>query len=122
MKIRVKKLTNGAKLPAFAQEGDVGLDIFSIEDVVLKPGEKGQIKTGIAVGLPSGYAALVWDKGGPALQHGIKTLGGVFDSNYTGEYIIGLINLSKEDFLIERGQKIAQILIQKVEIFLGVGL
>lgn len=115
MKIKVKKLNKKAKIPCFAQAGDAGLDIFSVDNAVLKPGQKGLIKTGIAIGLPSGYVALVWDKSGPSLQHGIKTLGGVFDGNYTGEYIIGLINLGKKDFAIKRGQKIAQILFQKIE-------
>lgn len=115
MKIEVKKLNPNAKLPQFAREGDVGMDLFSIEDVILRPGERISCKTGIAIKIPDGYAGLIWDKSGPSHKFGIKTLGGVFDSNYTGEYLIGLVNLSKEDFNIKKGQKIAQVLFQKVE-------
>ncbi|MDD5589583.1 MAG: dUTP diphosphatase [Candidatus Portnoybacteria bacterium] len=115
MKILVKKLHPDAKIPVFSLKGDAGMDLFSIEDRLMKPGEKYVVKTGIAMKIPKGYAALVWDKGGPSHKYGVKTLGGVFDSNYTGEYLIGLINLGKEDFKIKKGQKIAQVLIQKVE-------
>lgn len=116
MRIEIKKLDKDAKLPIFAQKGDVGMDLFSSEDVVIKPGERISCKTGIAIKIPDGYAGLVWDKGGPSHKFGIKTLGGVFDSNYTGEYLIGLVNLGQEDFVIKKGQKIAQVIFQKVEI------
>lgn len=115
MKIKIKKLHPDAKVPVFSLRGDAGMDIFSIEDCLIKRGEKYIVKTGIAMKIPKGYVALVWDKGGPSHKFGIKTLGGVFDSNYTGEYLIGLFNLGKDDFEIKSGQKIAQILIQKVE-------
>jgi len=116
MKIQVKKLHPDAKIPKFALEGDVGMDLFSVVDAVLKPGERISCPTGIAMKIPQGYAGLIWDKGGPSHRFGIKTLGGVFDSNYTGEYLIGLVNLGQEDYIIEKGQKIAQVLIQKIEI------
>jgi len=116
MKIQVKKLIQNAILPKFALEGDAGMDLFSAEEVTLKPGERISCKTGIAIKIPKGYAGLIWDKGGPSHKFGIKTLGGVFDSNYTGEYLIGLINLSRETFCIRRGQKIAQVIFQKVEV------
>lgn len=115
MKIQIKKLNSDAKIPHFALEGDVGMDLYSIKDIVLKPGERVSCPTGIAMKIPEGYAALIWDKSGPSHKFGIKTLGGVFDSNYTGEYLIGLINLGKENYAIEKGQKIAQVLVQKVE-------
>lgn len=115
MKILVKKLVADAKVPSFALPGDVGMDLFSAEDVVLKPGERVSCKTGIAMKIPEGCAGLIWDKGGISHKNGIKTLGGVFDSNYTGEYLIGLINLGQDDFEIKKGQKIAQVLFQKIE-------
>ena len=105
-----------AILPRFSQDGDVAMDLFSSEDVFLTPGQRISCKTGIAIKIPEGYAGLIWDKSGPSHKFGIKTLGGVFDSNYTGEYLIGLINLSQEDFEIKKGQKIAQVLFQKIEI------
>lgn len=116
MKIQIKKLHPDAKIPEFALEGDAGMDLFSIEDIVLKPGERIACRTGIAIKIPNGYAGLIWDKSGPSHKFGIKTLGGVGDSNYTGEYLVGLVNLSDDDFVIKKGQKIAQILFQKIEI------
>lgn len=115
MKIRVKKLHPEAKVPAFAHSGDAGMDLYSVEDMMLAPGERGSVPTGIAIELPDGYVSLVWDKSGPSHKFGVKTLGGVLDSGYRGEYLIGLINLGQEPFEIKKGQKIAQLLIQKVE-------
>ncbi len=113
MKIQVKKLTPDAKLPAFGREGDAGMDLYSSQDVVLKPGQRISCKTGIAIKIPEGYVGLIWDKGGPSHKFGIKTLGGVYDSNYTGEYLIGLVNLSQEDFNIKKDQKLKED-IQKI--------
>lgn len=115
MKIQIKKLHPDAKIPQFALKGDVGMDLYSVQDAILKPGERISCATGIAIKIPDGYAALIWDKSGPSHKFGIKTLGGVFDSNFTGEYLIGLINLGQEVFKIEKGQKIAQVLFQKIE-------
>lgn len=115
MKILAKKLHPDAKIPNFAHPGDAGMDLYSVADLVLKPGERASVPTGIAIALPDGYVSLVWDKSGVSHKNGIKTLGGVLDSGYRGEYLIGLINLSQEDFEIKAGQKIAQLLIQKVE-------
>lgn len=116
MKIQIKKLNPNAKIPQFALAGDVGMDLYSVVDIVLKPGERISCPTGIAIKIPESYAALIWDKGGPSHKFGIKTLGGVFDSNYVGEYLIGMVNLGQDDFHIEVGQKIAQVLFQKIEI------
>ena len=115
MNIQVKKLHPDAKVPAFAHPGDAGMDLYSVEDIVLKPGERRSVPTGIAIALPDGYVSLVWDKSGPSHKFGVKTLGGVLDSGYRGEYLIGLVNLGQEAFEIKKGQKIAQLLIQKVE-------
>ena len=114
MEIKVKKINPAAKIPKFALEGDAGMDLFSVEDVNLKPGERIFCRTGIAVKIPSGYVGLIWDKSGIARDYGIKTTGGVFDSNYTGEWFTGLVNLGQKDYKILKGQKIAQALIQKI--------
>lgn len=116
MKIQIKKLHPDAKVPKFALEGDAGMDLYSAQEAVLKPGERISCATGIATKFSKEYAGLVWDKGGVAQKSGIKTLGGVVDSNYTGEWFVGLVNLSQEDYKIEKGQKIAQVLFQKIEI------
>jgi len=115
MKIQIKKINPEAKTPKYSLAGDAGMDLYSIEDLVIKPGARASVKTGIAIKIPEGYVGLFWDKSGISHKFGIKTLGGVIDSNYTGEYIVGLVNLGQEDYVIEKGQKIAQVLFQKVE-------
>ena len=116
MKVQVKKLHPDATVPHYALLGDAGMDLYSVEDVVLSPGERHSVSTGIAMKIPEGHVGLVWDKSGMSQKSGLKTLGGVIDSNYLGEYFIGLVNLSDEPFEIRKGQKIAQILIQRVEV------
>ncbi len=115
MEIKIKKLHPSAKIPSFALPGDAGMDLYSTENYLIKPNEKVGVKTGIAMELPTGFVGLVWDKSGIAINKGVKTLGGVIDSGYRGEIVVGLVNLGNQDFLIEKGQKVAQILIQKIE-------
>jgi len=115
MKVKIKKLSPEAVLPSYALEGDAGLDIYALEDSEVSPGARAMIPTGVAIEIPKGYVALVWDKGGIAYKNGIKTMAGVCDSNYRGEYKIIILNTSKEIFKVKKGNKIAQILIQKVE-------
>ncbi len=115
MKLMVKKLHKDAVLPQFAHATDAGLDLYTVEDVTINPGEHRLVKTGVAIVFPEGYAALVWDKGGVANKRHIKTVGGVFDTDYRGEYLIGLYNFGTEPQSFSVGDKIAQLLIQKVE-------
>jgi dUTP pyrophosphatase len=115
MKIKIKKLDSDAKTPSYAHPGDAGLDIFSNENSILKPNHRKAISTGISVELPKGYVGLVWDKSGIAIKSGIKTMAGVMDASYRGEYHIVLVNLSSKNYEIKKGEKIAQLLIQKVE-------
>jgi len=115
IKIKIKKLTPEAKIPAYAHEGDAGMDLFSCgEDFILKPKYRKLIGTGISIELPPGFVALIWDKSGIA-NNGIKTMGGVIEHTYRGEYKVILANLSSKNYEIKKGQKIAQVLIQKVE-------
>ena len=95
--------------------GDAGLDLCSIASHVLRPGEIATVATGIAMATPRDCVGLIWDRSGLAIKNGLKVLGGVIDSNYRGEIIVGLINLSKKTYRIEAGDRIAQMLIQKVE-------
>lgn len=115
MTVKIKKLSKEAVLPKYAYPGDAGMDIFSNEEIVLEPNQRKPISTGIMMEIPSGYVGLVWDKSGIAAKYGIKTMGGVIDAGYRGEVKILLCNLSAEKFKIEKGMKIAQILIQPVE-------
>jgi len=113
VKLKIKKLDKGAKVPSFANDSDAGMDIYSIEDITILPNHRTLVRTGLAMEFPKGYAALVWDKGGIA-KNGITTLAGVGDAGYRGEYKIVLYNLSSKPYKIKKGQKIAQILIQKI--------
>lgn len=112
--VKIKKVHPDAVLPKFAHDGDAGMDLYSVENLILKPQHRAKIKTGIAMELPNDFVILILDKSGVSLK-GIKTLGGVIDPIYRGEMHVTLINLSSKNFEIKKGQKIAQILIQKIE-------
>jgi dUTP pyrophosphatase len=113
--VKVRKLGEGAKLPTYSHEGDAGMDFYSAEDVVLKPGERHAFSTQVAVEIPHGCAGLFWDKSGLARNSGIKSMGGVIDSGYRGEIVITLVNLGQEAYHFKKGDRIAQMLIQPVE-------
>jgi len=115
MILKFKKLYPDAKVPTYAHEHDAGMDLYASEHLIIKRGETSRVPTGIALEIPEGYVGLVWDKSGLSTNHGLKTIGGVIDAGYRGEIIVGLFNLSKEDYTVEKHQKIAQLLIQKVE-------
>lgn len=114
MKIKIKKLRDNIKLPSYALPGDAGLDMFCNEDVTIEPGQKHTFATGFALELPQGYCALVWDKGGLSQKYGLKSMGGVFEYTYRGEYMICLLNTSDKAYEFKKGDKIAQLLIQPV--------
>jgi len=116
MKIQFKKLHEDAIHPKYAKPGDVGMDLHSVEAFILKPNETRLTKTGIAIKLPHGYASLIWDRSGLASKNSIHVMGGVIDPEYRGEYCVILKNLSNEEFLVTKGMRIAQLLIQPVEI------
>lgn len=113
MNLKIKKLYTDSKVPSFAHSYDAGMDLFSVEDVFVKGGDIVKIKTGVAFEIEDGYVGLIWDKSSVG-SRGLKTLGGVIDSGYRGEVIVVMKNLG-EDYEFKKGDKIAQILIQKVE-------
>ena len=115
MKLKIQKLDPSAKLPSYAYDGDAGMDLFSIEDVSIASGEKVAIRTGLKFAIPRGYAGFVWDKSGLALKHHLKTMAGVLDSSYRGELLVVLTNLGREPYNVEKGSKIAQLVIKAVE-------
>ena len=115
MKLKIKKLHPDAEIPHFANPGDAGMDLYVPERVTLMPGERKTVDLGLALEIPDGYVGLMFDKSGPSHLHGIKTFGGVIDSGYRGEIHAGVMNLSDRSFVFEKGHKIVQILIQKVE-------
>ncbi len=115
MQIKIKKLHPDAKIPSFAKEGDAGMDLFALEETTVNSGEIARVKSGIAVEIPIGYAGLWWDKSGLSQNHGIKVVGGVLDAGYRGELILGVINLGKEPYTFEKGHKVMQMIIHKIE-------
>lgn len=114
MKLEVKKLMPEAKLPTRAHSDDAGLDLYSVEECVLASGGRRAVKTGIAVAIPAGYVGLIWDKSGLSAKAGLKTMGGVIDAAYRGEVQVIIVNLSDAPYEIQKGSKVAQLLIQKV--------
>lgn len=115
MQIKIKKLFKDAKLPIRSHHDDAGMDLFSVDEIILKPGEYQVIKTGIALEIPYSFVGLVWEKSGMA-NKGIKTVGGVIDSGYRGEIMIQLRNFSDSDYQISKGDKVAQLIISKIEL------
>lgn len=115
MQIKVKRLHPDAILPSYAHPGDAGMDLFALETIEVPAKSSARIRTGIALEIPDGYVGLCWDKSGLAMNHGIKVLGGVIDSGYRGELILGVSNLSNTSYRFEKGHKVMQLLIQAVE-------
>ncbi|TWP36937.1 dUTP diphosphatase [Leekyejoonella antrihumi] len=107
------------ELPAlsYAQPGDAGLDLHARERLALAPGERALVPTGIALALPEGYAGFVHPRSGLAARHGISMVNapGTIDAGYRGEVLVNLINLDpRETFVIERADRIAQLIVQQV--------
>ena len=118
LRIEVKRLDPGLPLPGYAQEGDAGCDLYSRIDATVRPGERILIPTGIELAIPEGYAGFIQPRSGLALKNGISIVNspGLIDSGYRGEVSAILINQDpKKVFRVRRGDKICQLVIQKVE-------
>ena len=116
MDIAAARLDRELPLPAYANPGDAGLDLRASEAVTLEPGERRLVPTGLAVAIPEGHAGLVLPRSGLALQKGVTVLNapGLIDSGYRGELRVLLINHGAGSVGIERGERIAQLVIQTV--------
>jgi len=117
IEVAVRRLRNDAVLPVQAYEGDAGLDLAACEEIELGPGERAVVPTGIAVEIPSGYAGFVQPRSGLAARHGIGVVNspGLIDSGYRGEIHVVLLNTdSVETFTVERGMRIAQLVVAPV--------
>lgn len=116
--IRVKRLDHGASLPmpAYATSGAAGMDICAAESLTLRAGKRHAVATGFAFAIPDGYEVQVRPRSGLALKHGITCLNtpGTIDSDYRGEVKVILANLGDEDFVINTGDRIAQIVVAPV--------
>lgn len=116
MELLVKKLHPDAIVPERTHHDDAGLDLCALEAVTLEPGERMAVSTGIAAAIPTGYVGLIWDKSSVPFKYGVKSMGGVIDAQYRGEVKVIMVNLSQESVAFTAGQKLAQLLIQKVEL------
>jgi dUTP pyrophosphatase len=119
LELPVVRLDPDLPLPSYATEGDAGADLVAREDVLLAPGGgRGLVPTGVAVAIPPGYAGFVQPRSGLALRHGVTCLNtpGLIDSGYRGELKVLLVNTDPvEPFQVRRGERIAQLVIQRVE-------
>lgn len=114
MEIEVKKLDPKAQLPVYFYEGDAGMNLFALEEVIIPAGQRTGVRTGIAMAIPAGYVGLIWDRSSMAAKYGIHHFAGVIDSGYRGEILVVLYNSTTADYKISAGDKIAQMLIQPV--------
>lgn len=116
--VQIQILDTELEIPRYAKDGDAGVDLRSTEKLTLEPGQRALVKTGIAIALPAGYVGLVHPRSGLAVKHGITVVNapGTIDSGYRGEIMVCLLNTDRsESFSIERGDRIAQLIIQKYE-------
>ena len=118
VQVLITRLDPDLPLPRYAKGGDAGADIVSRIDITLAPGERALVPTGIAIALPDGYVALVHPRSGLAIKYGVTMVNapGTVDAGYRGELQVILINHDKSDSVsFKRGDRIAQLVIQKVE-------
>lgn len=115
MKLKIKKLHEDAVVPTRAHREDAGIDLYACGDHVIQGGETKKIPVGVALEMEVGYVGLIWDKSSIGSK-GLKTLGGVVDAGYRGEVQVIMHNLTHEPYTFLHGQKVAQMLIQKVEL------
>ena len=115
--VRTRRLDPSLPLPTYAHPGDAGADLVSRVDVTLAPGQRVLVPTGLAIALPEGYAAFTHPRSGLAARHGITIVNapGTVDAGYRGELLVNLVNLDPEEpFEVRRGDRIAQLVVQRV--------
>ncbi|MDQ3710586.1 MAG: dUTP diphosphatase [Actinomycetota bacterium] len=117
-RLAVRRLDTDLPLPAYARPDDAGLDLYARERVQLGPGQRALVPTGIAIALPAGHVGLVHPRSGLAARHGIALVNapGTIDAGYRGEIKVVVINLDPaQPVSLERGERIAQLVVQRVE-------
>ncbi|MBM3710969.1 MAG: dUTP diphosphatase [Actinobacteria bacterium] len=118
MKVLITQLDKGLPMPSYAKPGDAGADIYSAIDITIEPGMRALVPTGIAIALSDGYAAFVHPRSGLAIKYGVGLVNapGTIDAGYRGEICVIVINHDQsESFEIKRGDRIAQLVFQRVE-------
>jgi len=116
--VLIQRLDAGLPLPSYAHPGDAGADLFAAQDVELAPGQRALVPTGLAIALPPGYAAFVHPRSGLAARHGVTLVNapGTVDAGYRGEIKVTLLNTDTSQAVrFRRGDRIAQMIIQRVE-------
>lgn len=117
VRLEIKRIDTDLPLPAYAHQGDAGLDLYAAESVTLEPFQRSLVPTGIAVAIPEGYAGFVQPRSGLAVRHGLSLVNtpGLIDSHYRGEIKVIAINLDPSTpITIAKGDKLAQLVIQPV--------
>ena len=118
MNLPIKRLDPLLPLPCYAHDGDAGLDLYAAHDLTLAPGERALVSTGVAIAIPDGHAGFVQPRSGLALRSGLSFVNtpGLIDSHYRGEIKVIAVNLDPKSKLeVRRGDKIAQLVVQRVE-------
>ncbi len=112
----VQRLHPDAVLPTYAHPGDAGLDLSSVAAVTLAPGERAAVPTGLAMAIPDGWVGLVHPRSGLAARHGITVTNapGTIDAGYRGEVLVLLVNLGTEEVTLAAGERVAQLVLQRV--------
>jgi dUTP pyrophosphatase len=113
-RLRFKKLHPDARLPTRGSPHSAGLDLYAVERVTLRPGERAAVRTGVAVAIPVGFYGRVAPRSGLAVRHGLDTLAGVIDPDYRGEILCALVNHGDTSFEIEPGARIAQLVVEPI--------
>lgn len=116
MYLEVKKLSPKARLPTRASANDAGYDLYSIVDVVIPKGERKLISTGLSMTIPDGHYGRVAPRSGLAVKHGVAVGAGVIDAGFTGEVIILLFNHGDSEVQVSEGDRVAQLLIEKISL------
>ena len=117
VQVLILRLDAGLPMPRYAHPGDAGADLCARKDVSLQPGQRAMVPTGVAMALPAGYAAFVHPRSGLAARHGITVVNapGTIDAGYRGEILVNLLNTDpSKTFTIARGDRIAQLVVQRV--------
>ena len=116
MKVRICRTDPAAQLPAYAHPGDAGMDVRSVVDLTIAPGERALVRTGLVLMLPPNAEAQVRPRSGLALKHGVTVLNtpGTIDAGYRGEVGVILVNLGDAPFKVEKGMKVAQLVVSPV--------
>ncbi|MEK6958354.1 MAG: dUTP diphosphatase [archaeon] len=117
MRVKVKKVSPGAIIPKLEHAGDAGFDLYSNEEMILKPMERKLVATGISIAIEKGFEAQVRPKSGLAINHGITIPNspGTIDAGYRGEIKVIMLNLGEKEYKVEKGKKIAQLVFSRIE-------